>query len=70
MGSAMDLVVSVVIVIAGIFSLPVVDPVVGVTPRLQVVVNAVLIGINLRTDRHGSLHQGRNRRPLHVGQHV
>ena len=62
----MDFVVPVAIVIARVFSFAVVDHVVDVAPRLQVVINALLVGINWRTGRHGRLHQRRDRRPLHV----
>ena len=63
----MDFVVPVAIVIAGVFSLAVVDHVMRIPPGRHVVINTIFIGIHLRTGRHGCLHQRGNRGPLYVG---
>lgn len=66
----MDFVVSIVIVVAGIFSFSVVDDVMRIAPSRHVIINTIFICINLTVSRYNSPHERFNRCALHVGQHV
>lgn len=66
----MDFVLSIVVVVSGIFSFSVLDDVMRVSPSRHVVVNTIFIGINLTISSYSRPYHGFNRCSLHVRQYV